>query len=392
VQKRISAIMGGSPRLFKTAALKVVKARKEGKTAAEVESVKSGCGIKELETVLDEKLRTGSSLDERIRTLCNTLEGSFTADKNRLTENKEALSLEAADLEQKKKELESFCQITKTNFEKNKETFRRKWAAEVARCTAQFKAKEGVISDRLTNAMDREFLPIGFSTKMARKIQSVVGQEVQADLSDLNSRLEDCVALFTQNLASDIDHDVAIHCASFAQKTTLKDEMHILIGGGMVAGGAIAAGSILSTTAAAIGTAAAPGLLGAIKIFFVGGGAAAVTAGSIVPILGAVALAACAVKIGSGFIKNKSANKISAMVTEQIAGMSRNIEDNARKMLEGILSRVKADINAMLSQKQQDLDSVMESLRTLNKEAKLREIEQDLQEISKLSTALNGVN
>jgi BMFP domain-containing protein YqiC len=312
-------------------------------------------------------------------------------DKNRLTENKEALSLGAADLEQKKKELESFCQITKTNFEKNRQELRRKWSAEVARCTAQIKAKEEVISDRLTSTMDKELLPIGFSAKMARKIQSVTGQELQADFNELTSRLDDCVVLFTQNLTSDIDHDVAIHCASFAQKTTLKDEMHILIGGGMVAGGAIAAGSILSTTAAAIGTAAAPGLLGSIGMAFAGGGLAAVVIGSIVPVLGAAALAAGAFKIGSGFIKNKSANKISEMVKDQIYEMSKDIENNARKMLEDILTRAEADINAMLAQKQQDLDSVMESLRSLNKEAKLREIERDLQEISKLSTALNGV-
>jgi BMFP domain-containing protein YqiC/GTP-binding protein EngB required for normal cell division len=397
VQNRISAIIGGSPRLFKTAALKVVKARQQGKTSAEVESIKSGCGIKELETALDEKLRTCSSLDEQIRALCNTLGNYFTVDKNRLTENKEALSLGVAELEQKKKVLELFCQITKTNFEKNKETFRRKWAAEVARCTAQFKAKGGDISDRLTTAMDREFLPIGFSTKMARKIESVVGQEVQADLSNLNSRFEGCVALFTQNLTSDIDHDVAIHCGTFAQRTTLIDDMHILIGGSITAGSVVAAGSVVSTAMAAIGAAATatPVLFSSIGTFFLGSGtvsAGAVAGSSIVPVLGAAALAVCAVKIGSDIIQNKSANKISKMVKNQIYKMSKDIENNARKMLEGILTRVEADINAMLAQKQQALDSIMESLRTLNKEAKLREIEMDLQEISKLSTALNGVS
>jgi hypothetical protein len=56
--------------------------------------------------------------------------------------------------------------------------------------------------------------------------------------------------------------------------------------------------------------------------------------------------------------------------------------------LEYVLSQFQAHLDTVLDEKQSDLDSVIEESKKLNKKAVLQEIDRDLSEIGKLSSAL----
>ena len=422
VQKRLSAIMGSSPRLYRTAALKVVKARKEGKTAGEIETVKDKCGIKELETALDEKLRTGSSLDERIHIQCNALGDYFTVDKNRLTENKESLTFESTKLEQKKKELESLRQITKTSFDKNTRDLKHKWSAEIKRFINKLKSKEGMLSDRLTGMVEKEnlFSLIGYSKKLQRKIQAMVVQELQSDLTDMNGRLDDLVRDFAEKLQHDYDEGIEIYGRT-STGDTIKNEIDTLIGGTIAVGGGLwgastalgalgvigtAATELTAASTMATSTVANAGLFARIGHLLFGVGNVAKTAsaatlaqgglvsaliGGVLPIVGGVVVMNLAVRFGTNYAKDKTVKNIPAMVEKTLDESAKSIEDSAGKMLVAVLSQFEEHIHDTLTKSQDELDSIIETLRNLNKEAKLQEIERDLQEIGRLSTALNAV-
>jgi GTPase Era involved in 16S rRNA processing len=421
-QNTISAIAGGSPRLFKTAAKKLVDARKAGKTAKEIEAVKITCGIKELETALDVKLRAGSYLDEQIRTWCEVLEDYFTTDKKRLTEDKENLSRDAVKLEQEKKDLEMVLKTTKDSFKKNAGELKKKWSQEITKFTNKLSFKEGMISDRLTGAVEKENLItlIGYSSKLQRKIQAVLQQELTSDLADMNDTLDALVKNFAEKLQSDYDSEIAVYSRTSGD-SGINGEINTLIGGGIAVGGglwgattALGALSTIGTAATGLATAGAAtaatvanaGVAGSFlsKLFGVGKVASAVSAGTlaqgglvsalivgVVPIVGGIVVTSLAYRFGTNFAKNRTVKNIPVMVKNQINESIQSIEDSAQKMLDAVLLQFEERINETFEQKQENLDSIIESLKSLNKEAKLQEIERDLQEIGKLSTALNDV-
>jgi hypothetical protein len=107
-----------------------------------------------------------------------------------------------------------------------------------------------------------------------------------------------------------------------------------------------------------------------------------------VPIVGGIVVANLAYRFGTGFAKNQAAKNIPKMVEEQIKKASISIEDSSGKTLEYVLSQFQAHLDAVLDEKRRDLDSVIEESKKLNKEAVLQEIDQDLSEIGKLSSAL----
>jgi GTPase Era involved in 16S rRNA processing len=426
VQNKISAIVGGSPRLFKTAALKVVKAREQGKAVTEVEAIKSDCGVKELETALDEKLRTGSGLDEQIRRLCNTMEDDLVRDKTRLTENKESLSLEATNLEQRKKELESLIQTTKTNFDKNTSKLKREWGREVERFTAKLETKVDAISDRLTATVEGENLLslIGYSSKLERKIQGILRQELSGEIADMNDKLASRVEAFAEQLRQENDTEIEVYGRTGAGNS-VKSEINTLIGGGIAVGGGLwgvttalgaigaiggAAGELAAATAATSAATSAAANAGLIAKIFHGlfgaskavttattagalaqGGLVSALVGGVIPIVGGIVVTKLAYQFGTNFAKDKAVKNIPLMVEKQLNESIRSIESSAQKILDAVLSRFKSDIDDVFAERKNELDSIIESLKNLNKEAKLREIDRDLQEIGKLSTALNRV-
>jgi GTPase Era involved in 16S rRNA processing len=427
VQKRITAIAGGSPRLFKTAALKVVNARKQGKTAAEVETIKSGCGVKELETALDEKLRTGSSLDEQIRRLCNSLENDLAGDKKRLTENKERLSLEAADLEQKKKELESLIHNTKANFDKCVRKLKPKWAKEVSKFTTRLQTRGDAISNRLTAAVEKENLLslIGYSSKLKRKIQAILQQELKAELDDINDKLTSLVEAFAGQLSQENDTEIEVYGRPGAG-SSFKYEIETLIGGFIVAGGGIAglapAVNAIETISNAAENAGAKtvekkGVIDNVgifprffyKIFGVAFGAGtkikeasdnlssaqsgliSALIGGVIPVAIGLVVTNLAYQFGTSFAKDRTVKNIPLMVENQLNESVKSIEDSAQIMLDTVLSHFKTEMDDIFDERQSELDSIIESLKNHNKEAKLREIDRDLLETGKLSTALNRI-
>jgi GTPase SAR1 family protein len=425
-QNTISAIVGGSPRLFKTAAKKLVDARKAGKTAKEIEAVKSNCGIKELETALDVKLRAGSYLDEQIRTWCEVIEDYFTTDKKRLTEDKENLSRDAVKLEQEKKDLEAVLKTTKDSFKKNAGELKKKWSQEITKFTSKLSSKEGMISDRLTGAVEKENLLtlIGYSSKLQRKIQAVLQQELTSDLADMNDKLDALVMNFAEKLQSDYDSEIAVYSRTSGD-SSINGEINTLIGGGIAVGGGLigattALGAIGTIGTAATGLAAAStataaatatvanagvlakvfhGLFGASKVVTTASTAGALAQGGlvsaliigVVPIVGGIAVTSLAYRFGTNFAKNRTVKNIPVMVKNQINESIQSIEASAQKMLDAVLLQFEERINETFEQKQENLDSIIESLKSLKKEAKLQEIERDLQEIGKFSTALNDV-
>jgi GTPase SAR1 family protein len=193
VQRQITAIAGGAPRLYKVAAKKVLDAWKAGKTPEEVEAVKKRCGMAEFEEALDAKLRKRSEVEASIRAACKRLEKDFDTDKKALAEGKEKLSLDAVDLEEQKRELEAACPGIREKYKKNEGELTRKWNREVESVLRKLNSKEDAIAGRLSDSVQREnlFSLIGSSSKLARKIQANLQSELSGDLAELSSDLEE---------------------------------------------------------------------------------------------------------------------------------------------------------------------------------------------------------
>jgi hypothetical protein len=280
-----------------------------------------------------------------------------------------------------------------------------------------------MISDRLTEAVERENLLslIGYSSKLERKIQAIVGNELQSDLIEMNERLESLVRNFAEKLQSDYDQEFEVNNRRTSANSGIKGEINTLIGGGIVAGGGLLGATAALGAIGAIGATAAEvvaassvagaavaggGILGKLGLFFGVGktagaaGAASLAQGGlltalvsgVVPIVGGVVVASLAYKFGTSFAKDKTVKNIPPMVEKQLNESAKTIEESAKKMLDAVLSQFEERINDTLAQRQDELDTIIGSLGSLNKEAKLQEIEQDLREIGRLSIALNGVN
>ncbi|MHC6203059.1 dynamin family protein [Breznakiellaceae bacterium SP9] len=425
VQRTMGAIVGGTPKLYKVAAKKVLDAYKSGKNAAEVAAIKArpDCGMKELENVMDTKLRTAANISGFMRQSCTKLGDSIDADKKRFQEEKETLSLSSAELDQKKRDLEAFCGITKKSFDKNKRKFEQKWNSEVNRFTAKFGHKEAAIADRLAVAVNKENLLtlIGYTSKLQRKIQALLTPELESEVNELNGKLTDLVEDFSKEFQSDIDAEVELYGRS-RLSNDLKGELSTLIGGGVAVGGGLwgastalgAVGSIaaaaakLATAQAEVGSAAANA--GTIvtwisRVFGVGkvastigtvattqGTLVSALIGSVVPVLGGVAVAALAFRLGTKFAKGQAEKNIPKIVGEQIEEAKKAIEESSAKMLDAVLSQFQTHLDEVLANKQSELEDIREQVQELNAGAKLREIEQDLQALAELSKRLTAVS
>jgi len=428
VQETAATVTGGKADVYKVAAKKVVEAYKEGKTEGEVEKVKQQWGIKEFEDALDAKLRKNSSATEKIRMACTNMERYFSADKEGWLAKKGELSLSSTDLEQKRKNLESFCEITKTAFKKNTRDLEQKWAATVNRFILKLANNETVILNRLNDNLDDKSILslIGHSSKMARKIHSVLQKELQADLNDLQGQLEDIVSKFNTKLQSDInkdladkdlaDDDLVIRARTPAADGT-KGEIPTFIGGGIVVGGGLvglstvggALGSVssaataLSTAAGVSSSAVASGGIGAkIGLFFGAGGAASAAGGvataqaalvsaligAAIPIVGGVAVAMVAYKIGTSFAKARAEKRIPKMIEEQLQGACKSVKESSQEMLDYILTQYNVLLDTILTEKQDELENVIASVKSLDAPAQIQKIEQNLQELDKLSKDL----
>ena len=400
VQEAARSISGGTPRLYQVAAKNVLDAYKAGKSDMEIEQVKKACGMKALEDALDEKLRNRSQAEERIRLVCNELESCFGKDKSRLTEMKENLSRQSKDLEEERKRLETTCQNIKTKFDKNIKKLKQQWEKVISRFLSNLEMKEAGISDRLTSAVEKENLLtlVGYSTKLQRKIQSLIKSQLEPELIDLQTKLEDLVSDVAREIDSDINEELALYSRSYPGNS-LKGEIGTLIGGGIAGGGAIigitavtGALATISTTAIELAAVSSGGIFTAIKIIFVGNAAKGAFAGAliggVVPIIGGIAVAALAYRFGTGFAKNQTIKNIPKMVEDQLKGAAASINYESEKMLDYVLSQLQDHLETFLSGKQIELEDTIEKVKTLNPEAQIKEIERDKEELEELSTNL----
>jgi GTP-binding protein EngB required for normal cell division len=413
---------GSVPRLYKTAAKRVIDAWKAGKTPQEVEAVKKMCGMAEFEAALQDKLEKSAGVTELINIQRNALGDYFDADKRRLEGIKEALAIDVTKLEQEKKALEVFYDSTKNQFKNNTNELKKKWSKEVSKFIIRFENKEGAIAERLVTAVDKEnlFTLIGYSKKMERKIQAVLQQELEGELADLNDKLANLVTGFAEKLKSDIDEEVAIYGRAVIA-SNLSREIGALIGGGVAVGGGLwgtttaltaiggisaVAQGLATASAASSGAAENAGLLSWLGLKLLGkgkmadagmglataqGGMVSALIGGVVPIIGGIVVAKLAISFGTSFAKNKTKEIIPKMVAKGIEETVGFIKDSAEKALDAVLSQFQTQLEELLEEKEGTLDSTIESLKNLNKENKLREIERDLQEINELRTALNNV-
>ena len=419
VQEKINAITGETPVLYQLAAKKVLDAYKAGKSDIEIEKVKETCGIKALENALEKKLHAYSSAENNIKSVCHALEGYFITDKSRLTEIKEELSLQSAQLEEKRKALETACVNIKSDYGRCTKKLKQQWEKAVNRFISKLETMEGSISDRLISAVEKENLLslIGYSAKLQRKIQSILRPQLNDELNELNIQLGDIVADFKKELKSAVDENIELYSRSYPGNS-LKYEVGTLIGGGVAAGGAYfgataVTGALSSISAAAAGLTAASGeaaaavassgiftklgawLFGTTKIASTAGTAAAaqgalVTAltSSVLPILGGVVVVTLAYRFGTGIAKNQTAKSIPQMVETQLQDAAKSVKDASEKMLDYVFGDFQNNLETSLTRMQDELEAINKEDRDLDAKERIQEIERDKQELDTLSTNL----
>ena len=434
IQDKTSSISGGMSQIYQVAARKVLDAFEEGKSQTEIEQEKKDSGIKALENALDIKLRKKSSPQDRMRAVCKMLEDWFKNDADRFTEMKETFNLEVKDLEARKKELSTVCQNVKAKLNSSSKKLEKQWASALKRFVARLETSKFKITEQLSSGVQRENLItlIGYSSKLAREIQSLLQSQLQADLADLKDKLENIVTEFAKELESEIIDEIDVYGGSYAN-SSLKGEIKTLIGGGIVTGGAVfgattVAGALTSISTAATGlsiavseastattiataTAAKAGFFTKVWVALFGAGktsaiattGAAATAaaaavptaqstlvaaliGGVVPILGGVAVATLAYRIGTSFAKNQAVKNIPDMVDAQIKEAVASIEYASDKMLAYALDYFRDHLETTLNRAQEELDAAIERHGAI--EAQTKEIEQNRQELGKLSTDL----
>jgi len=399
VQEAANSISGGTPTVYHVAAKKVLDAYAAGKPDKEIERIKETCGMKALEDALDRILRTRSDADKRIRIVCEELEGCFINDKSRLSEMKENFSLKSHELEEKIKVSETTCKNIKSNFEKGIKKLKQEWEREVKRFINRLENKEAKITDRLTSEVERGNILtlIGSSAKLQRKIQSLLKMELETELLDLQSKLENIVDRISNELRSDVDNDIALYNSSFP-RNSLKNEMGALVGGSVAAGGIFwgattATAALAKIAAAAAGLGTRVGLIESIKLIFVGGSTAtsafgAAIASSVIPLLGGVAIAAVAYRIGTELVRGNKAKTIPNMVETQLRDAAKSIEDSSRNMLEYILKLFQDQLDTVLTEMQNELKIAKNESGALKETVNIKDIEQDKEDIEKLSENL----
>ena len=427
IGKILASMNLGKRIVYPVYAKKVMAAYIEGKSSAEIEQIKQECGIKELEGILDQKLRSTSSAARNIKIICNTiLKPVFDEDINRFAKKGEDLRRESGELEEKRKNQEIFCNNIKTKFDKNTKNLEREWNKAVRRFITKLETYEGKILNALTDEVDNKNLLslMGFSKKMARNIQSRLKNELEPLVYDFQDQLTEISKAAAQKLDNDINDDIEIY-AKYSANGSLEGEIKTLIGGGIAAGGAFlgtssvvgalgtisaaAAGSSIAAGEAAAATASA-GWFGNAWAFLFGGktaataGAAAAAQGALVttligaviPILGGAAIAVIAYKIGTGFAKNQARNQIPKMVAEQLKEAVVSIEEESRKMFDYVLGYFRDHLDTLLTRARNELEDVIQKVKDLNAEPQLVEIERNIRELEKLSLELtpliNSIN
>ena len=417
-KKLAGTISGGTPHIYQVAARKVLDAYENGKSPKEVEQVKKDCGMKALEDALDEKLRTRSTAEDRIRSVCKELETFFSNDNNRLDGIKEDLNRQSGDLDKKIKELGTACQNLEKKFADNTKKLKPKWEKEIKRFVERLENKKANIIKELTSEVEGKkiFALIGYSSKMVREIQSLLKDRLNEELLDLQEKLENIIKDFAKELESDFNEDIEIY-NSYYPKNSLKNEVGTIVGGGVAAGGAVfratsVGGALASISTAATGVTVAIAQSGEImasggiiakigawlgigKAATVGGTVAAaqgalVTAlvSGIVPILAGGAVAVLAYRIGTGIAKGNTIDKIPEMVKTQLKEAAKSIEKSSEEMLDYVLNYFQENLKTLLTGMQDELKTTKEAVDALGAQEKLKEIERNKQELEKLKMDL----
>jgi uncharacterized membrane-anchored protein YhcB (DUF1043 family) len=410
VQGFAESIIGGKPTLYKVAAKRVTDAFKEGKSEEEIKKIKQECGMKELETVLDTKLRKNSAAAERMRRYCNDLDSYIKEDEKKQKEKKESLTLNSIELEKKRKELEAAIEETKTNFDKNVKDLKKDWVKTVNRFIDKLETKEAKISDRLTQEVEKQKLLslIGYSRKIERQIQSILYMELKPELIDLQDQLEGIVRNFNEKLES--DNNKALVVQKNSSTGSSKGEISTLLGGGIaVTGGLWGATTVLGAlealSSASVGLSSATGAANAVtglpwlagKLFATGPLTTVATAqaalvstliGSIIPIVAGVAVATIAYRFGTNFAKDKTLEKMSETIKKQLEEASTSIKEKTVKMLDDVLDAFQRQQDKESARNIGDLDKIIASVKAQDTAAQIPKIDRYLQELDKLSKDL----
>ena len=407
IDEILSSLKLGKRTVYPVSAKKVMTAYKEGKS--DVEKIKQECGIKELETVLDQKLRNTSSAAQNIKIVCNSmLKPMFDEDKKRFTEKGEDLKSKSGELEEKQKAQEAVCLKVNDDFRKSVKHLKRDWSKVVSQFVRKLGKYEGKITNELTYLADNEGLLslIGFSKKMARKIESRLQSELDSLLIELQEQLEKVVEETAKELKKAIDKDLEIY-AKYRATGSFEAEVKTLIGGGIAVGGsALGITTVvgtLGTISAAAGTAVTTKGLLAWLASAIGMGSAGAEAAffaalinGVIPIFGGVALTVIAYKLGTGFAKNQSRDQIPKMVEKQLQEAIVSIKKESRKMLGFVVKYFNDHLDTLLNDAKGELEKVKQNVEDLNAQTQLEEIDRNIRELDKFSLELtpliNSIN
>jgi len=424
VKKVAAAISkGGGAQIFQVAAKQVMDAYAEGKSYKDTEviNIKRQWGMQKLEDALDNKLRNKSTAADRIRATCKELEDHLANDLGRINESMEDFKLQSSELEEKKKKLEDAIQALKSTFGKNFKKLEREWKTAVGRFVTRLSSKAPSIENSLSVERENLLTLIGISSKMTRKVQSIIGGQIEPELEDLQSKLEDIVKKFADELEQDYNEDIAIYNRSYP-KNNLGAELGTLVSGGLTGGGMAFGASLVNTgvtsittalsglasaTGAATGAVANAGRMGA---WFQGtfGFGQVTTAASAVPVaqsallsslatgIGPILVGAITVKLalqlGTNLAKNLATKNISKIVDEQLRDTGESIKKSSDEMLETVLSDFRGHLDTSLDKMTDDLDDTIEKVKKLGGEQQRKKLEQEQQKLQELSASLRSLS
>ena len=205
IAEKAGDVSGKGQPVYKVAARMVLDAYRERKSETEVERIKQDCGMHELETALDEKLREGTKADRRIREVCMELEQMLREDIKGLGKEIADFDSKRAEEDLREREAEAARQQEKATFEKSTKELKRKWDEEVRQAIAKIENEEYKTED-----LDPDQIKVGSSYKKGKRVFRDIKQGVERELDELRHRLRRIVKTSAAGLDFDIDEDIPI--------------------------------------------------------------------------------------------------------------------------------------------------------------------------------------
>lgn len=200
-------------RLYTVSAKPVYDALTRGVSGEELDSLKAENGILELEQDLEKFIISESDQTKVLRSRIEMLLSKTSeACKNYISSSNEILSQKTYDLtvlEAEKKELLNANELLRENTKKELRKFCRAWDKAIFNFQRKFSAKAGPVEDRINESLQRGGLygAVFQSFKLQKQVQNAVGLELQPLLLDLESKLEEVIAV----LNNEFDEEISLY-------------------------------------------------------------------------------------------------------------------------------------------------------------------------------------